>query len=296
MKTTGRTCPDASIAVVADSSACLPAALQEELGITIVPLAFLVDGELYHDGDLAPEEFRARLEAARGPVTTTVPAPGEFLETFRRLNEGGAREVLCLTLSSRYSGTHSAALNAAGLASKELPGLRVQVVDTGGLAMTHGFAVLAAARAARSGATLEAAASVAAAVGARAHLIGAMDTLRFLVKSGRVPWIAHWAASLLGIKPVLTAVDGRVRSHGRPRTMRNALTRMVRYLDERAGPPEGLHVAVMHFGAQDQAEELARRVAERARPAELLVTQFTTVMSVHTGPGFVGLAFYSDTP
>jgi predicted kinase len=119
--------------------------------------------------------------------------------------------------------------------------------------------------------------------------------MRFLAKSGRVPWIVNWAASLLDIKPVLAAARGEVRSHGRPRTMGNALNRIMRYLEERAGPPEQLHVAVMHFGAPERAAELVERVRKRFAPAELLLTEFTPVMSVHTGPGFVGLAFYSDT-
>jgi DegV family protein with EDD domain len=288
--------PPPNVAVVADTSACLPQALIDEYGITLVPLAYLIDGELYRDGQLTTEEFQEKLEGASTAPTTTVPAPGEFLDVFRRLKEVGREQILCLTLSSRYSGTHSAALNGAELASREMPGVTVRVVDTGGLAMTHGFAVLAAARAACGGAELEEAADVAMDVGGRAHLVGALDTMRFLAKSGRVPWIVNWAASLLDIKPVLAAARDEVRSHGRPRTMRNAVNRIMRYLEERAGPPEQLHVAVMHFGAPERAAELAERVQERFCPAELLVTEFTPVMSVHTGPGFVGLAFYSDAP
>jgi DegV family protein with EDD domain len=285
-----------NVAVVADTSACLPQALIEQYGITLVPLAYLIDGELYHDGQLAAEEFQRRLEEAKAPPTTTVPAPGEFLDVFRRLRADGRDRILCLTLSSRYSGTYSAALNGAELARREMPRLELRVVDTGGLAMTHGFAVLAAARAAADGAGMEEAAAVAASVGGRASLVGALDTMRFLVKSGRVPWIVSWAASLLDIKPVLAAARGEVRSHGRPRTMRNALDRIVRYLRERAGPAERLHVAVMHFGARERAQALLERVREELSPAELMLTEFTPVMSVHTGPGFIGLAFYSDAP
>jgi DegV family protein with EDD domain len=286
--------PLPNIAVVADTSACLPQALIEEYGITLVPLAYLIDGELYHDGQLTAEEFQRRLEAAKSAPTTTVPAPGEFLGIFRRLHAEGRDRILCLTLSSRYSGTYSAARNGAELAERELPGLTVCVVDTGGLAMTHGFAVLAAARTAAAGAGLEEAARAAMDVGSRGHLVGALDTMRFLAKSGRVPWIVNWAASLLDIKPVLAAVRGEARSVGRPRTMGNAMNRIMRYLEERAGPPEQLHVAVMQFGARERADELAQLVRERFPSAELLITEFTPVMSVHTGPGFVGLAFYSD--
>jgi predicted kinase len=78
--------------------------------------------------------------------------------------------------------------------------------------------------------------------------------------------------------------------------MKNALTRLVRYLGPRAGPPENLHVAVAHYDAPERAAELAERVRAELNPAELFVTGFTPAMSVHAGPGFVGLAFYSDAP
>jgi predicted kinase len=160
--------------------------------------------------------------------------------------------------------------------------------------MSHGLAVLAAARAAKAGADLEAAAASAQEVARRAHLVGALDTMRYLAKSGRVPWIVHWAASALQIKPVLIARGGHVRSFGRPRTMKNALARLMRYLQARAGPPAKLHVAVAHYHARERAEELAAEVRQALNPAELIVTEFTPVMSVHAGPGFVGLAFYSE--
>ena len=207
----------ATVAVVTDSSACLPPEVIEKCAIIVVPLAFLFDGELYHDGTLSSGDFYRRLRAARRFPTTTAPAPGEFLEAFRRARDGGAEAVLCLTLSSAYSGTHSSALNASKLAEQELPGLVVRVQDTHGLAMSHGFAVLAAARAVQAGAGLEAAAEVAQQVGASVHLVGALDTMRFLAKSGRVPRIVHWTASLLQIKPILAANGEDARGVGRAR-------------------------------------------------------------------------------
>jgi DegV family protein with EDD domain len=294
MQTNAAAAPPSDVAIVSDSSSCLPPNLLAEHRILVVPLALLVDGELYHDGELSAEAFRDKLDSAIKAPSTTAPAPGEFLQAFRTLHQQGTRSILCLTLSAAYSGTHSAAENAAEMARREMPDLRLAVLDTGGLAMAHGFAVLAAARAAEAGANLEEAAGAARRVASRSHLVGALDTMSYLAKSGRVPWIVHWAASVLQIKPVLVAYDGRVRSFGRPRTMRNALTRLVRYLEPRAGPPEKLHVAVAHYDSPQRASELAERVRDELNPAELFVTEFTPVMSVHAGPGFVGLAFYSE--
>ncbi|HEU4760118.1 MAG TPA: DegV family protein [Dehalococcoidia bacterium] len=284
----------AKVAIVTDSSACLPSALVDEYGIIVVPLAFLFDGDLHHDGTLSSGQFYQRLRAARRFPTTTAPAPGEFLEAFRNARQAGADAVLCLTLASTYSGTYSSALNARDLATQELPDLDVRVLDTRGLAMSHGFAVLAAARAAQEGADLDGAAEAARAAASRAHLVGVLDTVRYLAKSGRVPWIVHWAVSLLQIKPILAAEAETAYGVARTRTMSKALDWLLRYLGERAAPGAPLHVAVMHADAPARAQDLATRIQERFQPAELMVTEFTSVMGIHTGPGFVGLAFYSE--
>ncbi len=280
----------ARLAVVADSSACLPLELVEAYGIILVPLGLTIGGELFADGSLSNAELFQRLEASRGSPGTASAAPGAFLGAFTRAQEAGAASVLCLTLSAAYSGTLGAARDAAGLAREKLPGLEVRVVDTGGLAMTHGFAVLGAARVAEVSGCLDEAAAAAQRIGRAGQLLGALDTLRYLVKGGRVPWVVGWAASLLRIKPVLAFEAGSAHSIARPRTWAAAREQMLRRLPR----TEGLHAAVMHVEAADRAADLAAEVEARFDPAELLVSEFTSVMAAHTGPGFVGLAFYLD--
>ena len=69
---------------------------------------------------------------------------------------------------------------------------------------------------------------------------------------------------------------------------------MLREMAGVVGGGGSLRVAVMHVDAEERAQKLAGEVAERFGPAELMVTEFTSVMAAHTGPGFVGLAFYED--
>jgi DegV family protein with EDD domain len=202
--------------------------------------------------------------------------------------------VLCITLSAEYSGTYGAAVNAAELAATALPGVRIEVLDAGGLAMAHGFAVLEAARAAQAGATPEEAMEIARAVAGRAEMAGVLDTMRYLAKSGRVPWVVGWAASLLRIKPVVAFDGGKARSIGRVRTSAKGMDELLRYVHRKAGKTGGMHMAIMNAGAPGRARELADRVGESFGPKELMVAEFTAVMGVHTGPGFLGVAFYSD--
>lgn len=283
------------VAIVTDSSACLPAHLLREHNIRSVPLTFLFDGGLHYDGRLSSREFYALLRSSRRFPTTAAPAPAAFLEAIHEAAKT-AEAVLCITLPSAFSGTYSSALNAAEMARQELPDLPVRVVDSRCLAMCHGFAVLSAARAAESGADLDQAEAVMRQVASRAYLIGALDTLRYLAKSGRVPMVIHWATSLLQIKPILIAEGAEIRAVERVRTMARALDRLAVHIEGRLDGRRPLHMAVMHADAPESAGRLADSLKERFAPEELLLTEFTSVMGAHTGPGFVGAAFFSGDP
>lgn len=280
------------IAIVTDSSASLPRDVLERHRITVVPISAVVDGVTYLDGQLPAAQFYERLRTASGRPATTSPAPREFVEAFREARDSGADAVLCLIMSSRLSATFSASESAAAVAGDEL-GIPVRVVDTHGLAMTHGFAVIAAAELLGSGATIDEAAEAAQRVGSAAELVGVLDTMRYLAKGGRVPRVVHWAVAALRIKPVLAWSDGRVRTIARPRTMEAALDRIVGYAEERANGGR-VHVAAMHAAAPAAADELAGLVRERIPQADTMIAEFTAAMGVHTGPGFAGLAFYSE--
>ncbi len=88
--------PPVRVAVVTDSSACLPAALLQDLSVTVVPLAFQFDGQQFRDGELPPAEFYRRLEAGRHAPSTAAPGPGDFLEAFRRAHFPDPQENIAL--------------------------------------------------------------------------------------------------------------------------------------------------------------------------------------------------------
>jgi DegV family protein with EDD domain len=134
-----------------------------------------------------------------------------------------------------------------------------------------------------AGQALDEAAELARGVAARAEMIGVLDTMRYLAKSGRVPWVVHMAASLLRIRPVIAFDRGKPRPIARVRTLERGIEGMLRYLQRKAARPERMRVAVMHANAPKSAAELAERLRVALGPAELIVTEFTAVMGVHTG-------------
>jgi len=114
------------------------------------------------------------------------------------------------------------------------------------------------------------------------------------VKSGRVPQAAALVNSILGIKPVFTLNHANAHTVALPRSIPSAMKRILKLMERNVAKGEPLHVAVMHADALDNATVLRNRIASQFNCTELFITEFTPVMGVHTGPGLLGVAFYSD--
>ena len=282
------------VALITDSAACLPPRLAEEHGIQVVPLTLVLEGSAYPDqADGDNQRFYEHLRSARQLPTTASPPPGDYLQALRQVART-SEAALCITVGSRFSSSYDSALQAAEEARSESPGLQVKVIDSGAAAMAQGFMVLEAARAAAAGGDLEAAAARAEALEPRVGIIALLDTLDYLARGGRVPRATAWASSLLQVKPIVEFSQGGVRLAARARVRRRAEERLFDLLRERLAGARELHICVHHADAYDEALALAEQVRSVLHPLELYISEFTRVMSAHTGPGLLGFAYYSD--
>ena len=281
------------VAVVVDSSSCLPGHLLDRWGIHVVAHELVIGDRTFRDGvDIHPDEFYRLLQNGHGTPTTSSPSPAAFLDAFQSAGEV-ADSTLCITLASDFSATYSSACLAASTAGREMPGSVIQVIDSRAAAGAEGLIALEAARAADAGADLEGVVSVVNDLIPRVDLLAFLDTLDYLRKGGRVPRVAAWTGSLLGIRPLTELKMGEARMLERPRSRGKAMERLVSVMGGRVGE-RPVHVNVMHAQAREDAQELCRRVQEGFDCREVFVSEFTPVMGTHLGPGLLGLAFYSD--
>jgi len=278
------------IAVVTDSVANIPAELVEKYDIHVIPCLVVFGQEVFRDGvDMTPTEFYRRFRESEELPTTSVPSMGEFLSLYRRLGKE-AEGIVSIHLSNKLSAT----VELARGASRMLPDIPIRVIDTHNAAMAQGFVVLEAARVAAAGGSLREVVAKAEEMIPKVHLRAVLDTLKYLHRTGRIGRAEALAGSVLQIKPILhVGRDGVVEALEKPRTKRKAVRRMLEMMEEIVGSGP-VHVAVMHADALEEAERLREEVASRFNCVELLVTEFTPVMGAHTGPGLLGLAFYSD--
>lgn len=274
------------VAVVTDSAASLPADAASRLGIAVVPMSLVLNGEVYADGTLAPEELVRR--AGGREVSTSAPSPGDFLKVMEGL-EG--RHVLVTTVSQTMSASYEAAVAAAGY----LPEGTAAVLDSRTAAGGQGLVVLAAAEAAAVGATLAGVTGTARRVVGAVRLMAELESLDQLARSGRVPGIAAWAGRSLGVRPVFEFVHGRIRAR-RPALSRGAaIDRMVTACVEArpgTGRPARLRAAVLDARDPVGAALVRERLLARVPEADVFGAPFSSVMVAHTGPGLVGLAWW----
>lgn len=276
------------IAIVADSSVCLPQELVQRYGIHIVPAWIHRGKEAFRDGvDITQKQVYQWLREGHR-LGTSQPSAGEFMQVFKELSRK-VEAIVSILASADLSGIYSSAFNAA----KSLEGFPIQVIDSRTLSMAHGFVVLTAARAIEAGNSLAQAVERAKAMIPRVNLFAALETQEYAHRSGRVPAITALVGSFLKISPILEVKDGQVGIFARVRTKKRALERLLEEAKRRVGESPA-HVAIVHGNVPEEAELLRERVAGLFNLAELYVADLPPVLGVHAGPGALGLAFYKE--
>lgn len=268
-----------SVAVVCDSTSCVPPAELDRLGVTRVSLHVGFAGDLQaerEDADL--DAFYARLREADALPQTSQPSVGEFLAAYEPLVDAG-HDIVSVHMAGGLSGTCESAREAA----KALGRGRVEVVDSETGAGAYGLVVLGAAEAAADGADADAVVAAARDARARLEMWFCLDTLEFLRKGGRIGAAQAMLGSALQIKPILT-FGTEVIPIGRVRTRRRAYERMVAYLQELAD--RGADAWIVQHA--QQPDEAARLVAEGTRilgTPPRFCTQVGQVLGAHLGSG-----------
>jgi len=274
------------IAIVADSTASLPRAFVEANEISIIPLYIHMGGETLRDSiDITPDLFYEKLPTCDPLPTTSQPSAGDFVELFQKLIDAGAEGIVSTHISSGISGT----VNSARLASEQLGGFPVEIVDTKCAVAAHVFTVEAAVAARAAGGDLAAVTAAAQKAVAAQRTIFAVDTLEYLYKGGRIGGAAALLGSLLQFKPLLHFVDGQIDALERVRTSNKALTRAQELMGEWVGD-EPVRVILMQSACMDKVARVQKQVADHLNIASSEVLPLSPVIGTHAGPGTLGIA------
>jgi len=269
-------------AVVTGSGALLPPGLASTVTVIELPVR-IGDEEVRAGSDVELHRFYDRLRAGAMADTSTSP-PGAFLEAFRHSH---AEHILCLTMPARWSGMDGSARLAARMLADEEGRERVTVIDCGTAAAGLGLIARVTARLCAQGAEFPAVLARAEAAIREVRMFGALETLEFVARSGRINSLIAGISDSLHVRPVFRLSNNQTGRVALARTHSGVLSALEKTARELPGR---LWVIIFHAEAAELALQLRGRLTEVCDIARLEVVALDPIIGTHTGPGVVGYA------
>lgn len=275
------------VKIITDSMGDVSKKLAEEYDIRVVPLTVSFGEKSYLDGvTINSERFFEMLEVSTElPKTSQVP-PSEFQRVFAEELKYHDK-LIVINGSSKMSGT----FNSARIAAAEFEEGRIAVLDSMLITFAQGFLVVKAARMAKKGHDFEEIVRMVEFSRQRIRCLFAVDTLKYLLKGGRLSALQAVAGSILNIKPILTIIDGELRSIDKARGMKKALAYLEDFPESRGVKLDGAIIGINHSTSKDAAETLEKAMKARYKIKEVWKSGMGSVVGTHAGPGCVALYF-----
>ncbi len=272
------------IFIVTDSTSDLPAELANQWAIRVIPCYINFGTASYLDGvDLTRPEFYQRLETDPIHPTTAAPPAGMFAEVYRELlSDEQTAGIISIHPPARLSALQQSALNGWELVSSQVPYL---ALDGSQLGIGLGWIALRAAQAAAAGASMVEIEALVADLHGRTFLYAALDTIKYLHRSGRVGWARSAIGRLLHIRPVIELHQGEINSLGYVRTRSSAFERLRSQIDA-LGDLEVL--TVLHSNAPELAEQFMQQLPPLNLSEPVTTIHVTPILGTHVGPGGIG--------
>lgn len=280
--------------LVTDSSCNLTEELIDELGIHILPLTFMSDGEQYQSylkGETTDlKQFYTMMRDGK-VFTTSLPNMADTEHLLRSLLERG-RDILYLGFSSGLSGTYQATDLLCKQLSDEFPERTIMTVDTLAASGGQGMLVYYAAKRAQDGEAIEDVARWVEDHKLKCAHWFTVDDLMFLLRGGRVSKTAAYAGTVLNIKPVMHVDnEGKLIPVSKVRGRKKAIQTLVKHMKETGVDLEGQTIFITHGDCMEDVDYLSSLIRAEYGDLPIRVNYVDPVIGAHSGPGTLALFF-----
>ncbi len=280
-----------SLKIIADSVSDIPKEIRANLNIEIVPLEVNFSHASYKDSiELESKEFFEMLTKTDKLPTTSQVNPGDFIETFKKHLETGD-DIVCITLSSKLSGTYSAAVTAVEFLEA---GDRITVIDSKSVSLGYGLMVIEASEMLSHGANKD---EIIAKIESRINGIEnifVFDTLTYLHKGGRLSAGEAVIGGLLNIKPIITVEDGELKSMDKVRGRKKTIQWVVKKMKDSQIDFSNVRVALYHADDYEYMMEFKNKIDAELNVKEWIIGEVGAVVGTHSGPGCVAISYVSE--
>ena len=275
------------IAILVDSGSDVPPDFAREHNIFVAPLKIIYkDGEYDDRLNITPQEIYARLgtEVPR----TSLPDSGYVQGLFKQITAQGYDTLLIITISSGLSGTH----NLLRVQAEQYGKLAYHMVDTRNIGIGAGMQAMLASRLLKDGASLEEILNKLEESIKISKIYFVLDTLEYLSKGGRIGKVSALLGTILKLRPVISCnAEGIYETVVKARGDAQARAEAISLAVAQAGKHVRFAVAVAHGSAKEAAAKVTEELKQRlSKCEEWISTDISPALSVHTGPGLIGIA------
>lgn len=282
----------AKAGIITDSIHGLPPELIRKHDIRIAPMGVIIQNKPYRDMiDITSAQFYPLFKAAKTPSTTNAATPGDFLGIYNSLAEI-TDSMVYIGVSKALTATYSVAQQTREMFLANHPGVKIEILDSKNCMGALGFLILEAAKAAEAGKSLPEIVKTVQEMIPRVKYLSVLDTLRYLLKIGRIPKSAA-SEEKLRFRPVIGMTNNSgLMENFPPVEVDQALEKLVELAQKFIDPAKPVHMIVHHSEYTDEADQLKELVIKRFKPVEIYVAEYSPAALSSTGL-MTGLSFYS---
>lgn len=256
--------------------------------VEIINLSVVFGEETFRDRvDITKQEFYQKLSESSANPTTSQPSPQEFLAIFEKYKQQGD-EVVYIGISSYLSGTMQSALLAKDMCDYD----KIYIVDS--LNVTSGLEIVvrAACQLRDEGKNGKEIAETITKLIPKVKLFAMVDTLKYLVRGGRLSKTAGVIGGALGVKPIVSMVDGKLEAIGKARGQKCAFETIYNLIEENS-IDYSLPIMVTHSNDENKRYEFEQFLISKGIKNEWSHGEVGSVVGTHAGPGAVGITYFS---
>lgn len=271
-----------TIGIVTDSTADLPHDVIDKYQIEVVPALLTIGERTYLDGvGLSREDFYHNLPYYPTPPVTSAPSISLFQQSYEKLIDSGATQILSIHVSSAFSGLHNIAVKAAE-AYKDI----VHVIDSGNVTLGLGFQVIEAAEAAAQNIPIHEIISLLHSIHERVSIVALLDTLAYLKRSGRVGWATAAISDFLNFKVLIEVKLGEVHRLGLFRNRAQGINSLIKQISK-LGPLDHLAIVYTQLSHPEEVQQILDTVKLSVKNSPM-ITPVTSVIGTHVGENGLG--------
>ena len=249
----------------------------------------LLDNKEYEDFvDITAEEFYdVVVNNPNIDLSTSQVATGRVAELYEEFKNEGYTDVIVVTIAAKLSGTYQGAVLAKDL----VDGINVHVVDSKSVSYGQVFLVLKAIEMIEANKDAEEIFNKLNELRDKINIYVLVDTLKYLVKNGRLSAASGFIGTLLKIKPLLKVMDdGSLQAYEKIRTTSKARNRLMEIIEEEIKGKKVM-VFLAYTNNKAEAEAIKADLIEKQADLEVLVVPLTPVVGAHAGPGTLGVGY-----